>query len=440
MAARVVARSELTDLEDGGNLHTVLTAVAREIDDVNFQMTNLQQIWDLDTATGEDLDDRALDYPPDGLTRQGANPATTEYVFSRTGTTGTIPIPQGSIVRVPSGGPEYQTTVAGAILDGFSDSGSIPIEALVPGSEGNVDANTITQFDAITGIETGTNPLPAIGGQDEETDAQLRTRIKEYVRSLPRGTPDALKFAVLDAFDVTQGRITSAELVELDGADLGKVLIYVDDGTGTIAQIEDNIGSPETVVSSALGGEERLFLDNKPLVLGTPVAVELNAAPLTEGVDFTVNFATGQITLVVALSPTDNVTAEYTWHTGLIAEAQKIVDGDPNDRENYPGYRAAGVQVFVIAPVVVQQIIEGVVVVADDFIGQTTAVLSDCASAISRYINNLPINGDVILSELIAAVMGVTGVVDVTFTTPTANVIIGEGELARVQGANIDLT
>ena len=61
MANRVVARTELTDLEVGGVLHTILAAVAREMDDISYQMVNLQSVWDLDTASGEDLDARALD-------------------------------------------------------------------------------------------------------------------------------------------------------------------------------------------------------------------------------------------------------------------------------------------------------------------------------------------------------------------------------------------
>lgn len=439
MSYRVVARTALTDLEPGGNLHTLIAGVARELDDISFQTVNLQTIWDIDTATGEDLDARALDFPPDGLERQGEVKANGSVVFSRSGTTGAVAIPAGSIVRVPNG-PEYATTAAGSILAGFTDSASIGILALEAGTAGNVDPGTVTQLDAIAGVETVNNAAEISGGQNEETDAEFRVRLKAYLRSLPRGTPDALKFAVLDTFLEDFGRIVTAEVVELEGVDLGKVYIYVDDGAGTVELTADNYGAPETVVAVAIGGEERVFLDNKPVKTGTLLIVRKNAAVLVEGVDFTLNRATGQITLTVALVPADTVDAEYTWYEGLIEEAQKIIDGDPADRENYPGYRAAGTQVFVIAPVVLQQIVEGAITFEDEFLGEAEDVLTSVRNAINRYINGLPINGDVILSELIAAAQSVPGVFDVSFTTPTGNVVIGSGELARVVDDNIDLS
>ena len=87
-----------------------------------------------------------------------------------------------------------------------------------------------------------------------------------------------------------------------------------------------------------------------------------------------------------------------------------------------------------------QQIITASVIVEQQFAGQKDDILTQVRAAINRYINGLGINGDVILTELIFQVQGVTGVVDVIFASPTTNVIIGAGELARVIDANIDLT
>jgi uncharacterized phage protein gp47/JayE len=445
MANRVVARTNLTDLEEGGALHTILAAAARELDDISFQMVNLQRIWDLDTATGEDLDDRALDLNPEKLSRNGLSFSSGQVQFARTGTAGNVTVPQGTIVKVPNGGPQFSTNAPVTILDTFTTSPLVGIIAIVGGLAGNVDSGAISQLDAVSGIETVTNPAATIGGQEVETDAEFRSRVKTFLRSLPRGTPDALKFAVLSAFLPDLGRVVTAEVVELPEPDLGRVYIYADDGSGTIEITDDNIGSPETVVASAIGGEVRLFLDNIPVKLGTPVDVEINAVPVFEGVDYTINRATGQITLDPTLYPTglapgDSLTAEYTWMEGLIAEAQKIVDGDATDRINYPGYRAAGTQVFILPPTVLQQIVEAQVIIDNNRLAEGTAIRSKIRSAINRYINGLGINGDVILSELVFQAQSVGGVLDVTFTTPTSNVIIGEGELARVTDSNIDLT
>lgn len=440
MAQRVVARTTLTDVNRGGALHTILSSVAREMDDISFQMQQVADIWDIDTATGEDLDARAEDYPGDQVpVRYKAAKATGSVVFARTGTTGTVSIPIGTEVAVPSG-PVFYTTVAGSILAGNTTSAAVTIEAAEAGPEGNTDPATITLMRGVTGVETVTNASATTGGQDEETNAEFRSRIKAYVRSLPRGTPDALKFAVLNTTVAGFGTIRTAEVVELEGADLGKTYVYVDDGNGTVGTTATNIsGTPEVVVNSAAGGEERIFLDNKPLVLASTILVEVNAVPQTEGVDYTINRATGQITLTTALSPADQVTAEYTWYTGLIAEAQKIVDGDATDRINYPGYRAAGTQVFVLPPTVFQQVVEGTLILEEDFTGDRATVVTEATNAVSRYINSLGINGDVIYTEIVTACQNVVGVRDVVLTSPTANVIIGSGELARVLSYNIDL-
>ena len=68
------------------------------------------------------------------------------------------------------------------------------------------------------------------------------------------------------------------------------------------------------------------------------------------------------------------------------------------------------------------------------------AVVTAAKAAVGRYINGLGINGDLVFSELVYMVQAVPGVYDVQFTTPTANVVIGEGELARARAENINLT
>ena len=442
-ANRLVARTNLSDVEVGGILHTVAMAVARECDDMSFQSVNLQRLWDIDTATGEDLDKRGEDCNPDEIERQGETKATGQVEFSRSGTTGTITIPSGSVVRVADGGPEFKTTAAGQILNGFTDSGNIAVEALEAGSDGNVDADTITQMDAITGVETVTNPAATTGGTDEESDAEYRASIKSYMRSLGRGTQQALEWAVLDVELADYGRIVSAHPVEGIGSNLGKVWIYVDDGSGTIERTSDNYGSTETVIAAAAGGERRANLDFKPVVQGAAVSVWINSVLQTEGTDFTLNYATGQITFDETVYPTgltagDLVEAEYTYYIGLIAEAQKVVDGDPTDYTNYPGYRAFGVQVFVVPPIVLQQIVTGAIVVEDGY--DSSTVVASVKAAINRYINGLGVNGDVILSELIYQAQSVPGVFDVSFTSPTGNVTIGEDEIARVENDNIDIS
>lgn len=440
MAQRVVARTELTDLEIGGILHTVLTAVAREFDEVSWQMVNLRDIWDLDRATGADLDARAQDINPAKLSRLAATAAVVGVTFGRSATVGIATIPAGATVRVP-GGAAFATTAAVTIADGSALSIEVGATALVAGSAGNVDADTVTQLDAITGVDTVTNPsASSTPGQDRETDAQFRARIKGYLRSLARGTPDALKFAVLDTALSGFGRVVSVEVFELPEPDLGYTVIYADNGAGTIAVTEAVVG--EVVLAAASGGEDILFLANAPLVPGVAWVVYLNGVPLSEGagLDYRLNLPRSQITLSTALSPGDEVTADYVYYTGLIGEAQRIVDGLPANRAAYPGYRAAGTVVSVLPPVVVQQTIEASLVLEAGFVGQEDEIRASVSAALNRYVNGLGVNGDIVYTELIFHAQSVVGLRDVVFRNPTANVIIGSGQLARISSDNIDLS
>ena len=549
MAARIVARSTLTDLEPGGVIHTLLAAVAREEDGTHFQMVNLQRVWDIDTATGEDLDRRAADANPDELARKTETKSAGSGIFARgsgtddpvtgedtgevpdgivvsfgftlgdngllvstvtvnwtsgtsksmvddglgaftgdgnaagstvdyaTGavvidTTGDVPdadtaieadytpllgavvVAAGTVVTQLTSGLTYETGAEATIAAGATASAPVAIVAVEAGTDSNTDAETVKGFSPVAGVETFLNDSACTGGQSEETDAQFRDRIKAYLRSLPRGTPDALKYAVLGVALDAFGSIVAAEVVEGVSAERGQVWIYVDDGNGTIEVTDDNAGSPETVVT-ATGGELRIFFDNKPVVEGGSVLATLTWTPIATGVpvvlleaaDYYLNYATGQATLIpggsagiltTGLSVGDIVTAEYGWFEGLIAEAQKVVDGDPTDRATYPGYRAAGTQVFVVAPTVYQQVITASVTLESGY--DATMVLEKASAALNRYINGLGINGDVIFSELVHRVQSVAGVFDVVFTAPLANVVIGEGELARVKPSNITLS
>lgn len=441
----MVARSDLTGVEDGGQLHTILSGVARELDDLNFQMVNLRDVWSIDTATGTDLDERALDFPTDSadtLLRLEATKAVGNVQFARTGTSGTVAIPAGTVVRVPDGGPEYTTTAAGSILDTQTTSGLIAIEANEAGAEGNVNSGTITQFSAITGVETVTNPAAVTGGQDQETDEQFRGRLKRYLRGLARSTPDALLSAVLGITVSGSGTIKFAEIVEYSGDNLGEVDIFIDNGTGTAETSASVTG--EIIIASAVGGEQRFFVANKPIRPGTTPVIRRNATPLVEGVDYILTFPTGQIELTATAFPSglttaDTIDADYEHNTGLIAEAQKVVDGDLNDRVNYPGYRAAGTLVSVRAPLVLQQVVSATIIRETAFVASET-LEDEVRASINRYINTLGIAEDVIFTELVHAIQEIDGVFDVTFITPTSNVVIGSGELARIIDANITLT
>ena len=468
LTGRLVARTELSDTEIGGIAATIINAVAREFDDLHYQMTNLQLVWDIDTASGEDLDERARDVSPDEVTRLGKTTASGTLSFHRTDTTNQVTIPAGTVAKT-SDGVEYATAATTTINAGDTSRMGVTAVAVVGGVEGNITDIGLRKGDpggptgvsllsgAVAGVEEVNNDSPFTGGQDEETDAQLRERIKLYLRSLPRGTPDALRSAVLGASLTGFGRIVTAEVVEEPEPKLGHVTVYVDDGAGTIEHSATVVD--EQLIGSATGGEKRFKVANWPIVADSDVqVVKLPAGGgspvgLTEGADFTMHRPTGQLTLTTALATGDSLRMRdqlaanpsqpgYQHYTGLIQKAQQIIEG--SGKANDPGYRAAGVSVTVLSPTVFFQTVNATVVVETGF--DLITVTTGVKSAIQTYINSLPINGDVIATELIYAAQTVGGVVDITFqdssglTIPLTNTIIGEGEIARALSSSISVT
>ncbi len=446
MENRVIARSELTDLNDGSDVKQVLAAASREDDDAFFQMINLQDLFDIFKSKGRDLDERAKEFNPRLVTRNLARKASSEVVFSRTGTSGAVTIAIGSQVVVPASGSQaeivYATTEEGTIADTFQDSNNVDIVALRTGIGSNVDPTTIIGFVAKpSGVDTVTNPSAITNGLDKESDDSFRQRIINQIAGLARAHVDGLEGAARSAVDpATLVQVKFANAVE-DVLDLGNVTVYIDDGSGTAETTNLNVA--EVILASALGGETTLFTGNKPIKRGSaPFVLRVSSVVQVEGVDYSLNPASGQINFLPANYPTgltvaDDVEADYTNFTGLIQQAQKVIDGDKGDRVNFPGFRAGGVLVRVLSPNIVQQIVTGNITVKSGF-NQVDAATS-VKAAISGYINGLGISDDVILNEIRERAMAVPGMFDVAFSAPIENQVILDNQLARIIAGNLTI-
>jgi uncharacterized phage protein gp47/JayE len=453
MINRVVARTDLSDLTDTSIFKHILAACAREVDDAYFQMNNKLDVFSIDRATGDDLDRRAEDYNPAAISRIASVRATGNLVFTRAtvnpGPDITIPI--GTRVEVPGEDPPIiaVTTAVGTISTGNTSSGNVSSTISTAGTDGNVAAGQLTKFSSAqpNGVENVTNPSPFTGGLDKETDDAFRERIRLYVSSLSRCTPAALESAALTAtFGLAS--VVFARTVE-DIVNLGNVIVYVDDGTGSIETTASVTG--ENLTSGvdfpgdvAQGGEEYLYTDNYPIKdVVTPSLVKNPGAVALIRDDagangYTLNPANGQIKLNTALTAGDDVAMTYTYFTGLLQETQKVIDGDPNDRTNYPGYRAAGVLVRVLPPTAANQLVTCDITVLDGY--SQTDIAAQVRDEIATYINNLGIGNDVIVSEMIERAMSIEGMYDITVSTPAANVSILDDQLPRVNNAATDIT
>jgi uncharacterized phage protein gp47/JayE len=455
MITRVIARTNLSDVGDSSVLKHLLAAAAKQDSEQYYQMTLLLQLFSIDTASGEDLDERAKEIQPGLITRLASTKAVGTVIFSRAGTTGTTAIPIGTRLKT-SDGKQFTTTAAGSIsptspeqISGHGtgrDSGFVPVIAMAAGSVGNVVSGTVIKFDVKPGgVDSVINLSTFTQGADVETDDSFRARLKAYIASLPRSTVGAIESGIVGQQDPNTGVTALFAKVIEDPYSRGLITIYVDDGTGTaettavVASENVTLGLAGPPPDSAVGGEETLFLDNYAIKDTNPFTLTSSIrGALTINIHYVLNPATGQLDFTPALVATEVITAAYTYYTGLIAFIQKIVDGDPNDRTTYPGLRAAGILAIVKTPQVLLQNVIAALTIKEGY--DQTTVKANVVQAIKDYINALQISGDVIRAHLVQAIMGIDGVYDVILTTPATNITLLDDQIARTTDSNISVT
>lgn len=449
MIDRVVARSDLTDLVDGSSLKQVIGAAARMGEQLYLETARLLELFSIDRAQGADLDDRAREYMPDGYERVGATYAVGTLRWSRPvaaqGQAITIPI--GTVVSKAGNGQTatYVTTAEGEIPADATQSqvvgggGDIPARAVAAGADGNAAINTVTKaVSSVAGTSGVTNPLPFTGGATQETDDSFRARIRERTRTLSRCIPEALESRAKEAI-IDGRRITVARVIE-DAFRRGNVALYVDDGAGGLVDLYATTADTEVVLESATGGERYLYTRHKPIRSRT-LTVKVNGVVIDAPADYQFIGPWGLIALSEESYPTgltagDRVTVEpYTYWRDLVAEAQRLVDGDIADPTNYPCWRAAGVVVRCLPPNVRQLQARLTCAVLDGY--NRAAVLEQVASVLADYVNALNIGDDVIHAELVQRAMDVPGMYDVLFSLPTENVPVADDEVARLLLSNL---
>lgn len=191
---------------EGSDINVLLGAMSLMGEEVVASVAVCMRGLFVETAEGDRLDRVAFDRYQ--LTRLPAAPATVTLTFRRPNAGfGAFTYTAGSRIQTPSG------TVFATDLDtvfGAADlEKTAPATALVAGPEGNVPAETITQFvdqpaDASltsTNEDTGGAPgaasfIPggAAGGVDAETDPEFRARILDFFPTVRRGTIGAIEF------------------------------------------------------------------------------------------------------------------------------------------------------------------------------------------------------------------------------------------------------
>lgn len=178
-------------------------------------------------------------------------------------------IPAGTIATVPAAAGnaaiDFRILRDNTLFDGEDTITDVDAIATEPGEKGNVGIGKISEFSSPPFASAlVTNEEPATGGQDAETDADLRQRIKDHVHNLGKGTQRAIISTVIGVNDPDEGkRVVSAFLREpTESGQLG--ILFIDDGTGFEPSFA-GVGE-EVIVSSAAGTEQFLQLQQWPVV------------------------------------------------------------------------------------------------------------------------------------------------------------------------------
>lgn len=450
MIARVVARSDLTNITDASRFKRFLAGVARELDSVYYQLVRVSDVWSLDRATGEDLDRRVADLQPLGLTRLGPRRATGLLVFSRRAVTAdTRIIPAGTVALTPAGlafrttreveiTPTSAVQVVGHVVG--QDSIPVPAVALTPGTSGNIVVGQVRRLQgSLAGVDEVTNTAAFVNGRDGETDDQLRARAKSYLVSLARCGYPALEYAAIGLTDGTREVVFARAIPSPTRR--GDVTLWIDDGNGTaesFATVTNELvtaGLLGPPADRAVGGEEFLRLDQPPVRAESAYEVRVNGTPLVNDSTVYLSPTDGVLRFGPALVTGDEVRADYVRFTGLIPVVQTTINGVYGDPA-LPGWGAAGVRVRVRAPRVVTPSIAGTLALSEGI--DRPSAISAAESAIIRLINSGGISEDVVLAQMIEAVMAIPGITDFVLDTPSENVVVLDNEIARITTANVD--
>lgn len=125
----------------------------------------------------------------------------------------------------------------------------------------------------------------------------------------------------------------------------------------------------------------------------------------------------------------------YNYYTGLLKLVHRTIYGDDQDLVAYPGVGAAGINFQILAPTV-QELAFSIDVSLSEGVSISN-VENEIKSAVAGYVNNLGVGQDVILAEIVDAVMSVDNVTDMVINSPETNIVIADNELARTRDSLI---
>ncbi len=187
----VVAAPRLTDRNPGSVVRTLAESFAREYAVLSRQLEAVYEAAFLDTASGRDLDQVAALV---GMPRRTRAAASGDVVFSRsTPAPADIIIPAGARISSSDVPPVTVETTAERTLRAGSLSVAVPVSALVDGPKGAARSGTLSVIHRpILGIAAAINPQDLGFAGAVEEDEALRRRVSRALETGGAATTGAI--------------------------------------------------------------------------------------------------------------------------------------------------------------------------------------------------------------------------------------------------------
>lgn len=239
-AALALSEPDL-DTTVGTVTRKILDAVGEVIAEAYGDRYLQSYAYDIDAKAGSDLDDFVALF---GFTRLPAKRATGSITFERSSTSETESlIPRGTQVATDGPGAVVVATSVPALMMRNDLTVTVPAQAVVGGTAGNIGANAISRaITPLQGVGTFTNTVAFTGGTEAESDDQLRTRFKRTIFRNLAGTEQMFLGTALEDPDVSQANVLGAskrwrEQIEIVGGTATATLLearYVYPGSAVL--------------------------------------------------------------------------------------------------------------------------------------------------------------------------------------------------------------
>ncbi len=270
----------------------------------------------LDGAEGQCLDRLTADRSNGEVVRLQATPAVGTIAITRTDGTLGRTYAVGERLRA-IGGVEFEITTAVTLAPAALGPVSAQVRARDTGTGGNVDPGTVNAF--AVGQPDGSvciNAEPMAGGDSQETDARLRSRMRRFYIGARRGTGPAIEFGALTVAGVRLA--TAIEEVDSFGRPNGVITLFISDAQGR--------------ANSALAAAVRLaLLDYRAYGIFVDVVA---STPRFEAILYRLRFDTGVDSTIAfdavrsrTLAVVNGLAPQATLEVSLLFEAARAVPG-----------------------------------------------------------------------------------------------------------------